>query len=244
MLETLINFGSAIKSLDNGRIGGYLVMFSNAKSPDLAGDFFTADTDFGFDRECKTAVWLNHRHPLKSANGQVVSVKTKIGEGTLTKDENGVLIDAILYEREQYEGVLSSLGWSSGTASHLVDREQVGKAWWIKSWPLGLDASATPTPCEPRTAVLPFKSWTESFNVDDTPRMKMFDVEEIKTERQFEQWLRDADCPNALAVAITNHGFKKALSRRDAEDDASSISPTQFALKAREWESRLLGVLQ
>jgi gas vesicle protein len=47
------------------------------------------------------------------------------------------------------------LGLSSGTASHLVERDRVseksGKTIHeIKQWPLGFDATLTPTPAEPR----------------------------------------------------------------------------------------------
>jgi hypothetical protein len=154
-----IAHGSAIKTLDNGRIGGYLVTYGSPEQTDLSGDFFTKDTDFGFEGELKTAIYFNHRLPLKTRDGGFFVVKSKIGEGTLTKDEQGILIDAILYNRAEYEQALHALGWSSGTAEHLVEAERVGKAHWLKTWPLGLDASITPTPAEPRNSVaLPLKA--------------------------------------------------------------------------------------
>jgi HK97 family phage major capsid protein len=79
----------------------------------------------------------------------------------LKKDDNGILIDAILFNREQYIQALESLGWSSGTASHLVDYERGEKSTWLKTWPLGLDASMTPTPAEPRNTVIPLKSLSD-----------------------------------------------------------------------------------
>lgn len=150
--------GSAVKLLDNGHIGGYLITFGAPDQTDLMGDFFTKDTDFGFEGEIKTAVYFNHRLPLKTRGGDFFVIKSKIGEATLTKDERGILIDAILFNRAEYEAALSALGWSSGTAEHLVEAEQVGKSYWLKSWPLGLDASLTPTPAEPRNSVIPLKS--------------------------------------------------------------------------------------
>ena len=45
--DYLVSFGSSIKMLDNGNVGGYLVMFSGPKDPDLYGDYFTPETDFG-----------------------------------------------------------------------------------------------------------------------------------------------------------------------------------------------------
>lgn len=146
--------GGALKALDNGHIGGYLITFGDPKQTDLYGDFFTQDTDFGFAGELKTAVYFNHRLPIKTRSGDYVTIKAKIGEGTLSKDDKGILIDAILYNRADYEQALSALGWSSGTAEHLVEAEKVGKAYWLKTWPLGLDASITPTPAEPRNDVI------------------------------------------------------------------------------------------
>ncbi len=168
-MDTLINRGGEVKSLGNGKVGGYLVRFSDAKSPDLAGDFFAADTDFGVDwdgGEVKTAVLYAHGMDAKMG-------KTKIGVGTMTKDDVGVWVEAQLQERTEYEKAVAGmaakhkLGWSSGTASHLVDREAVGGAYKITRWPLGLDASLTPTPCEPKNACMPLKSWADSKAVKD-----------------------------------------------------------------------------
>lgn len=155
----LINFGSEIKSLENGHVGGYLVIFSDAADTDLDGDYFTKNTDFGIESGAKSAVWLHHRRPLKTRDNKYVTVKTKIGEGVLTIDEKGVLIDAILYNREEYDEALESMGWSSGTASHLVERKSVGNATEILLWPLGLDASMTPSPAQPRKTAVSLKAY-------------------------------------------------------------------------------------
>ena len=40
-MQTLVNFGSAIKADDSGRVRGYLVRFGGQ---DLEGDFFTPQT--------------------------------------------------------------------------------------------------------------------------------------------------------------------------------------------------------
>lgn len=161
--DTMIYPGGAIKSLGEGRIGGYLVVYGDPSQPDLAGDFFTPETDFGFQpgERIKTAVWFNHRLPLplKTRNGQPLVIKQQIGEGWLSRDAQGVFIEAVLDNRKQYESLLTQLGWSSGTAAHLVDREPVKGAMRITRWPLGLDASVTPTPAEPRSRAIPLKSY-------------------------------------------------------------------------------------
>ena len=37
----------AVKALGGGRVGGYLIRFTNKHNPDLQGDYFTSDTDLG-----------------------------------------------------------------------------------------------------------------------------------------------------------------------------------------------------
>ena len=90
--------------------------------------------------------------------------KRKLGKADLRMDDAGVWAEFILAERDEYEKQLvkmanaGKLGWSSGTAAHLVEREPAGKAMHIKMWPLGPDASITHTPAEPRNSVIPLKS--------------------------------------------------------------------------------------
>lgn len=150
--------GGGVKALGDGKIGGYLVLFSDADTPDLEGDFFTKDTRFGIKEgeSINTPVWFHHRMPLFTKNDDYIIVRKEIGEGTLSIDDKGVLIEAILHEREVYEEMVGAgrLGWSSGTAPHLVDVEGVENSkgylsWEIKQWILGTDASLTPTPAEP-----------------------------------------------------------------------------------------------
>ena len=165
-IETdLVSFGNAIKAvkMDDGsvKLGGYLVNYGDAKNTDLTGDFFAADTDFGDVTE--SDVYFNHRLPVE-AGGKRIEYKNRMSRATLTKDEAGIFAEVILTARNDYEkaiieaGLAGKLGWSSGTAGHLVEREQVGKAWKITAWPLGLDASLTPTPAEPRNTVISLKS--------------------------------------------------------------------------------------
>lgn len=155
---TVIAFGGAVKALDTGHLGGYLVRFSDEDGPDLTGDFFTKSTNFGFTETLTSPIYLNHTAPLATRDGKTVAIKNAIGKVTLTIDDVGILTDAILFNRERYEMMLDSLGWSSGTAAHLVQREPAGKAQRITRWPLGLDASLTPIPAEPTNVVVPFKS--------------------------------------------------------------------------------------
>lgn len=153
--DTVIVQGGEVKALPGGNVGGYLVRFGDAKTLDLVGDYFDATTDFGVAD--KTAILYHHGLDAKIR-------RRSIGNGIIGRDEVGVWVEAQLDLRDEYEQMIykmaqdDKLGWSSGTASHLVEREPAGKGYHIKSWPLGLDASMTPTPAEPRNTVITLKS--------------------------------------------------------------------------------------
>lgn len=168
--DTLVCTGGEIKALEGGRIGGYLVVFGDATKTDLVGDFFTPETDFGLDLSTKCRVLFDH--------GMDPTLKhLALGAVELKVDTKGVWAEGQLKARDDYEAKVKEiigqdlpaliagkrLGWSSGTAAHLVARKSVGKAHEITAWPLGLDASLTATPCEPRTLAVPLKSWVPAF---------------------------------------------------------------------------------
>lgn len=168
--EPVMVFGGDVKAAEDGHFTGYLIRFTDETSPDLTGDFFTAETDFGSFEGKTVSVYFNHRLPLTTKDGTVIQLDDPIGEGRMMRDAKGILLDAIIHQRNEYErdivkaGKRHLLGWSSGTASHLVDREQRKGARWIKRWPLGIDASLTPTPAEPRNDVLPIKTYAEGLD--------------------------------------------------------------------------------
>ena len=173
--DTIVFQGAAVKALGNGKVGGYLVMFGSSTLTDASPykDYFTKDTDFGLDVTNKTQV-LYH-HGLDETLGN-----RKLGVGTVKVDDVGVWVEAQLELRDEYERKIygmaeaKKLGWSSGTAEHLLRREkQFNGSNKITVWPLGLDASLTPTPAEPRTLAVPLKSLIGSSKVmtegtDDT----------------------------------------------------------------------------
>jgi hypothetical protein len=141
--------GAAVKAIESGEVEGLLVVFGSPDAFDLENEYFTKETDFGRLRE--TPIWLNHAQPVKTSSG-VILIEEPIGYGKLEIIDEGVIIRGLLDAKYRYLAqIASELGWSSGTAAHLVMREPVGKATFIKRWLLGLDASITPTPAEPRT---------------------------------------------------------------------------------------------
>ena len=151
----------AVKVLGNGKIGGWLVKFSSPTDPDLEGDFFTAETYFGPHRT--TLVYYEHGYD------GVLKRRVLDEQATLKVTDVGVWIEAQLQLRDEYERELERLvqqgkvDWSSGTASHLVEAVPMGNVRWFKAWPLGLDASLTPRPAEPRARAMPLK------HLDDAP---------------------------------------------------------------------------
>jgi HK97 family phage major capsid protein len=155
--DVLVSFGTEIKALGDNKFGGYLVRFTSADDPDVVGDYFTSETDFDVEFPGKSTVYFNHGldRNLK---------RRKLGKADMRLEDAGVWAEMILSERDEYEQELiklakaGKLGWSSGTAAHLVEREPEGKAQHITRWPLGLDASITHTPAEPRNEVVPLKS--------------------------------------------------------------------------------------
>ena len=161
--EQLIYFGGEVKALGDGRVGGYLVRFTSPDEPDLEGEFFDAQTDYG--KAATSAIYYNHG--LDATLGKRV-----LGDGAIAAKDAGVWIEAQLELRDEYERAVyalaerGKLGWSSGTAPHLVEREEYDEkseqGRRITRWPLGLDASLTPTPADPGNRAMPLKTWAES----------------------------------------------------------------------------------
>ncbi len=156
--DTLVALGGEIKALGNGRIGGYLIRYGDPQHTDLTGvDFFSKDTDYG---PLRTSLVFFHHGKDGRLQRRILDANA-----TLKDDDVGKWIEAQLALRDAYEQFIykrvqeGKMGWSSGTASHLAERVPVGKAMWIKTWILGLDASITPTPCESLNMAVPLKSF-------------------------------------------------------------------------------------
>lgn len=144
--EIAVVDGYAVKSLSEpGMVGGYLVKFGGDGDLSQWRDVFTKQTNFG--KHTKTDVWVHHRM-LPGLGKQQLTNQAELG-----MDDEGVFVKHLLDLRKSYEAKLYSmaqagkLGWSSGTAPHLVDRKALGDGRHeITQWTLGLDASYTPTP--------------------------------------------------------------------------------------------------
>jgi len=179
--DALITFGDSVKALGGGRVGGYLVKFSTAHDPDLSADYFTPQTDYG--TASASPVLYHHGLDLKVG-------KRVIGDAALTRDDVGIWAEAQLKLRDDYERAIyklaeaGKLGWSSGTASHLVERKATGHVNEITRWPLGLDASLTPTPAEPRNGAIALKTYRPTMlDIDATPQAAQDNRDEAQTSK-------------------------------------------------------------
>lgn len=175
-MDTLVTFGSEIKTVeetaDSWKIGGYLVVFGTQDASNLK-DKFTRETDFDIEDGDRTSIYYNH-----GLDGTIK--RTKLGDGQLSIKDAGVWFQGELKKRTDYlqnhvekiadgmkrkialKGVeYNVFGLSSGAPAHLVERVQDGDGHIVTKWPLRTDASITPTPAEPLTAVGSIKSLDE-----------------------------------------------------------------------------------
>ncbi|HET8707380.1 MAG TPA: hypothetical protein VFM46_13835, partial [Pseudomonadales bacterium] len=104
-------FGGEVKALPDGKLGGYLVRYSDANTPDLTGDFFSAKTDIKYPAEL----------PVLYQHGQDTKMGRRLlGRATAKADDVGVWIEAQLDIRDEYDKAVlelakaGKLGWSSG----------------------------------------------------------------------------------------------------------------------------------
>ena len=159
---------TAVKSVNarEGRVGGYLVVWGDASTRDLQGEFFTPETDFALD-------WYEAR-PVLYHHGLDGELKAAvIGRiEHLAVDETGIWAEAQLDLHQRYVQAVQRLvdkgilHWSSGSLAHLVEVSSNGE---IKRWPL-VEGSLTPTPAEPRRSdVQTIKSAYEVLGLDIEP---------------------------------------------------------------------------
>jgi hypothetical protein len=169
--EILIVNGGEIKSLGGNRFGGWAAVFGDASRPDASAkrDYMDASTDFWVEDEewGHVKAPVIYHHGLDPALGRV-----RLGQVTYEKKDAGIWAEGVLKLRADYEAKYADhlahvvamveakkLGLSTGVPGHLVERQAVGNAHYLKSWPIGRsELSLTPTPAEPRTMAYSLKS--------------------------------------------------------------------------------------
>lgn len=170
-MDSLIYFGDSIKALDeNGKVGGYLVRFSDdGAQKDLSGEYFTSKTFLGTRDGDGVDTIFHHGQalPVKStvsakAKAEMESLREHVFAPVKTKrDAVGIFAETVLDMADEYEKAVfglvkaNKLGWSSGAVGHLVKKADDGQ---ILRWPIG-EASLTPTPCESLNRAIPVKSF-------------------------------------------------------------------------------------
>lgn len=174
-MNELIYFGSAVKALGNGKVGGYLVEFSDVESrkgapPDLTKEFFTKNTDYDIEGGEKKTVYFDH-------GLDPVLKRRKLSKAELKVDEVGVWAETVLDTRDKYLAKIYEmvekgiLGWSSGSASHLVEKKKsAGGFVEITAWPI-VEASLTHTPANPYSTAVPLKSFVVKREPESVPTL-------------------------------------------------------------------------
>jgi len=162
-----IKTSDSVKSDKLGFVKGYLVRFTGPNSPDLEGDYFTPQTDYGFPTDKEVPINLYYNHGLDPEVG-----KKCIGTGTVKMMEDGLWYQAQINMADAYGKMIAKLakqgmlGFSSGAASHMVERKMMGGANEITRWCIG-EASITPTPAESRNTVKSIKDYMDDYMNDE-----------------------------------------------------------------------------
>lgn len=221
--ETLFAWGDQVKATvspdgSTGTVEALGIRFGNPAERDFYGDFFSADTDFGKHRGNGMAATLNHRIPMykndtspSEADALKALAKMKFAHAIETETtEAGILARHVLDLSNEYEKTVfelakgGALRWSSGTASHLVDRDDDGhiKTWHVIEW------AYTPQPAEHR---LPLISPVRSLE-----GIKMRVLADVKTVEPKD------DKPSSVAVADADNHTEEATSTEEGNQDMTT----------------------
>ena len=203
-MDSLVYFGDALKALDdNGKVGGYLVRFSDGTKKDLSGEYFTAETYLGAHDGDGVDTMFHHGQPLpvkikltKDELAEINKFQDHVFAPVKTKrDAIGIWAETVLDMADEYEKAVYGIvktgrcGWSSGAVGHLVKKASDGE---IKRWPIG-EASITPQPCEKLNRAIPIKSFGS---------LKFVSV--IEGDEESEP-LTVTDKPTGLAAKLNQH---------------------------------------
>lgn len=175
MEDALIYFGGAVKALDDeGRVGGYLVRFSDPEADeirkDLTGEYFTVKTYLGPADGNGAESIFDHGFPIEPPADTKIDAATlkairELADRTFAplktkRDAVGIWAETVLDIADAYENAVfgmvkkGKLGWSSGAPGHRVKKAEDGQ---ILRWPIG-EGSLTPRPAEPLNRAIAAKS--------------------------------------------------------------------------------------
>lgn len=186
--EDLIALGEQVKAVElsaDGRyakVGAYGLRFGQGDERDLTDDWFGSDTDFGPHGGNGMAATFHHCQPVGKEPAMKALSQRIFRPVKAVKDEIGIFVEHVLDMADEYEKAVYSLvkagklRWSSGTASHLVLRDQESgqvKRWHVLEW------AYTPEAAEPR---LPKIAPIKAIPVNSTEIMQF--VPELKAIEQ------------------------------------------------------------
>jgi phage head maturation protease len=214
-MDELIFFGGSVKALGDGKVGGYLVEFTDFEArkgtpPDVVREFFTKSTDYDIEETDKKTVYFNH--------GQdAVLKRRKLSKADLKVDDVGVWAETILDTRDKYLAKIyemveaGKLGWSSGSAPHLVERKKSADGFTeIVTWPI-VEASLTHTPANPFSQAVPLKSFFAE--TEEKPDLKTVDGDAL-----FNDSLRQTEQQTWELWSAVQTGVRKIVEAAQAKD--------------------------
>ena len=187
--DTMIYFGEAVKALGDGKVGGYLVRFTNENERDLDGTYFTKNTYYGPKDGDGADTTFHHTIPIRTeVDGKYIVFEEfadRLFKPLKTRrDDIGIWAETVLDMHDKYEKMVYDLatrgviGWSSASAPHMVRILDNGE---IVRWPI-IEGALTPTPAEPRNAAVPLKSLFTTTG-EDTPQATV-KADDAKTEAE------------------------------------------------------------
>ena len=120
-------------------------------------------------------------------------------------------------------------------SAHLVEREQIGKAYFVKSWPLGSDASLTPVPAAgpELTQVITFKQWQDANPNIDTNLLEAGNPErdqEIPSDPVTEEVEVDGGEQEPLDDIETLGEIEMSEEKKVVEETAKETNPLETEL--------------
>jgi len=235
---------SVSKSDTELRVANYMILFGGK---DLAGEFFTRETEFKSAYTNAGVLHVDFEHGLDPdrVGMKAHDVLGYVDWSTAKIDETGIFVERVLSRQARYMSSIEtlieakSLGTSSQCTPRASERKSSGE---ITRWPLMRD-SLTFTPCEPRMlgdnvveSVNELKSFfPDSKSLTLSPRPNF---EELKTVRDLERLLRDEfGCSNSVACNFLSHA-KRILSG-DLTKHEQQIGELKNRLAQKEVESFL-----
>lgn len=218
--DAAIYFGEPLKALGDGVVAGYLIRFGGEQEKDLTGEFFTKSSYLGPNDGNGADVVFHHSRPLLEDMDELADhlfepLKTR-------RDDIGIWAETVLDLADDYERMVhelverGKLGWSSGSAIHMVRKKDSGE---ITRWPI-IEGSLTPVPAEPRNRITTMKALCGKRWAGNLP-----------SPQEFEKLLREAGFSRSQAKAVFSKGLAHLTQREAGAETVQDILKAIRSLK-------------